>query len=141
MRRSLALPGLGGRVRGQALIGRALSQAIVLGIVASASAQPVVTPLAAVTVTGDISHDVIRKILPLQVRIPARPGSTLWLGDLYYCGSASASRNARVLGVLYPGPMPAQAAVPVLISADCNDMSLSGLAARTQGGAAAIGAI
>jgi hypothetical protein len=77
------------------------------------------------------------KTFPL-VQPNATPGSgpsELTLVDIRYCGAEMPDR-ARLIGIAYPGPAPAQRPTPVLMTNDDCQLSLASLAQRAAAGTA-----
>jgi hypothetical protein len=74
------------------------------------------------TASGGLTHNLVRKLLPLQAKVAAGDKSlSFWFADLYFCGADSAGTKAKVLGIAYPGTAAPQAPSPILVGGDCKD--------------------
>jgi hypothetical protein len=89
-------------------------------------------PPVVMTASGGLTHNLVRKLLPLQAQVPSAGKSlSFWFADLYFCGADAVGTKAKVVGIAYPGAAEPQVPVPILIGADCKD-GFTGLKSRVK---------
>jgi hypothetical protein len=89
-------------------------------------------PPATLIASGGLTHNLIRKLLPLPSQVSSGGNSVpFWFADLYFCGAQTVGTEAKVLGILYPGTAPQKVPAPLLVADDCKN-GFSSLKNRVQ---------